>query len=423
MKNAREKRPHGPGRLVSAGEIGPEPETFQRPLICQFCVSPVGPVRGYKTVPNLFRLLKGALHEPGCELNPTEFIQDIARGSHGLAHITDQKFLRLELPERIDAMPPYSDPNSASAPEDPVRKRDTTTVRPYLPPAITSAAKIARFLQLHGFNPDTVSRFRVKPHGQRAVPWDRFCYGPSEHSYAALYERLQAGSPITHPIAVHGTVQQILRDKNGGLYTALAVNAPAGDQRFHILLRSPHETLIHPLTVGTHVLAVGNWGIFEGSFTPHLRMFADQHWQIAYWTTDEHTGRLTEPSCPPSITSRQRVAAQTEDRKRRLEKQRPTIPPEAPPTAPANPAPASPAETAPPSVSERREQPDAPEPQVPLGHSRTEPSAAARELPPPVTPERPPMPPPPPIPPLQPPPEAAKPTRRRGLLRWFERRR
>ncbi|MFF2412469.1 hypothetical protein [Streptomyces sp. NPDC058092] len=162
MKKAWEKRPGG--RLVSADEIGPVPEPFRRPLICEFCDSAVGPVRGYKNVPNLFRLLKGTLHQPGCALNPTEFIQGIARGSHGLAHVTDQGLLRLELPEHIDAMPPFTAPDDETGPDGPVRKRDTTTVRPYLPPAITSAAKIARFLQMHGFDPKTVDRFRVKPH-------------------------------------------------------------------------------------------------------------------------------------------------------------------------------------------------------------------------------------------------------------------
>ncbi|MFE0198493.1 hypothetical protein ACFW0I_22475 [[Kitasatospora] papulosa] len=62
-------------------------------------------------------------------------------------------------------MPPFPPPDDETGPDDPVRQRDTTTVRPYLPPAIASAAKIARFLQMHGFDPDTVDRFRVKRHG------------------------------------------------------------------------------------------------------------------------------------------------------------------------------------------------------------------------------------------------------------------
>ncbi|MEJ8632305.1 hypothetical protein [Streptomyces sp. MS2.AVA.5] len=221
MKKAREKRPHGPGRFVSAEEIGPVAETFRRPLICEFCDSVVGPVRGYKNVPSLFRLLRGTVHQPGCALNPTEFIQGVAHGSHGLAHVTDRGVLRLELPEHIDAMPPFPPSDDLTGPDDPIRKRDITTVRPYLPPAITSAAKIARFLQMHGFDPDTVDRFRVRPHGQRPIAWSRFCYGPSHLSYAALYQLLRTGKASTHPIALQGTVQCITEDRNGRPYVTL----------------------------------------------------------------------------------------------------------------------------------------------------------------------------------------------------------
>lgn len=55
MDKAREQRT---GRPVSAGEIGPDPEPFGRPLICPVCDSIVEPVRGYKNVPSLFRLTK-----------------------------------------------------------------------------------------------------------------------------------------------------------------------------------------------------------------------------------------------------------------------------------------------------------------------------------------------------------------------------
>jgi hypothetical protein len=423
MKNAREKRPNGWGRLVSADEIGPVPETFKRPLACEFCDSAVGPVRGYKTVPNLFRLLKGTLHQPGCALNPTEFIRGIAHGSHGLAHVTDRGILRLELPERIDAMPPFPPPDDETGPDAPVRKRDTTTVRPYLPPAITSAAKIARFLQMHGFDPDTVDRFRVKPHGQRPIAWSRFCYGPAHPSYAALYQRLRTGKTSPHPIALQGTVQRITRDKNGRPYATLAVNVPADDERFHILLRSNFDTLIRPIAAGTHVLAVGDWSIFDGGFTPQLRLFAEHHWQVAYWTTDDGTGQLTEPSSPPPTTARQRVIVQTEARKRRIEKQ--------PPAAPASPTTPPPVLPEPPAPAESTSAPAAAspheEPAVETRASRVDPPAqpspAAEpmpEAPPqPTAPALPPMPPAPPIP-QQP---AAPPGRGRGLRRWFGRRR
>lgn len=427
MKNAREKRPNGPGRLVPADEIGPVPETFKRPLICEFCTSAVGPVRGYKNVPSLFRLLKGTLHQPGCALNPTEFIRGIAHGSHGLAHVTDRGILRLELPERIDAMPPFPPPDDETGPDAPVRKRDTTTVRPYLPPAITNAAKIARFLQMHGFDPDTVDRFRVKPHGQRPIAWSKFCYGPAHPSYTALYQRLRTGKASAHPIALHGTVQRIAHDKNNRPYATLAVNVPARDERFHILLRSNFDTLIRPLAVGTHVLAVGDWSIFDGGFAPQLRLFAEHHWQVAYWTTDEGTGQPTEPSCPPPVTSRQRVIAQTEARKRRLDKQHSTILPDAAPASPAKPA--APALPEPRTAAEPTPPPAAASPRAePAAESRAtsgEPPAELEPTAPPQSaePAPPPMPPAPPIPPppVRLPPTAAQPARRRGLRRWFGR--
>ncbi|MFD5428266.1 hypothetical protein [Streptomyces sp. NPDC127084] len=424
MKNAREKRPHGSGRRVSADEIGPVPETFRRPLICEFCTSAVGPVRGYKTVPNLFRLNKGTLHQPECALNPTEFVQGIARGSHGLAHVTDQGILRLELPEQIDAIPPQPPMGADTDPDGPVRQRDTTTVRPYLPPAITSAAKIARFLQMHGFDPDTVERFRIKPHGRAPIPWHRFCYGPAHSSYAALYQRLRTGQTIPHPIAVHGTVQRIDRDRNGSPYATLAANVPFGDERFTIVLRSNYDTLIKPLTVGTHVLVVGDWGIFTGAAIPQLKLFAKHHWQVAYWTNDDGNGQPTEPSCPPPVTSRQRVIAETEARKRRLAKQNRATTPAAPapdPPAPAHPEPPAVAEpTVPPTPASAQEEPTVEEPRI-TDPPVIEAPPAEREPPAPLPPAAPPPPPMPPNPPPTPPAAGAV-ARRRGLRRWFGRR-
>ncbi len=132
MDKAREQRT---GRRVLADQIGPPPEPFERPLICPICASAVEPVRGYKNVPALFRLARGSSHEAGCLLNPTEVIHSIAHGSHGLAHVTDDGLLRLEVPSDISSLPPWPTPIDAS----PAPTRDTTTVRPYLPPAITSA--------------------------------------------------------------------------------------------------------------------------------------------------------------------------------------------------------------------------------------------------------------------------------------------
>ncbi|MFF3863029.1 hypothetical protein [Streptomyces sp. NPDC002209] len=44
-------------------------------------------VRGYKTVPSLFRLGPGPQHEAGRDLNSTGVIDSIARDSLGLAHV------------------------------------------------------------------------------------------------------------------------------------------------------------------------------------------------------------------------------------------------------------------------------------------------------------------------------------------------
>ncbi|MEU3339199.1 hypothetical protein [Streptomyces sp. NPDC006668] len=90
------------------------------------------------------------------------------------------------------------------------RARDTTTVRPCLPPAVTSAAKIARFLQMHGFNPKVVGRFRVNPHGQQPIRWRRFCY--ASRTCADLYQWCARHEAISYPVGVHGTVHSIAQD-------------------------------------------------------------------------------------------------------------------------------------------------------------------------------------------------------------------
>ncbi|MFG2987989.1 hypothetical protein ACGFZK_01500 [Streptomyces sp. NPDC048257] len=75
----------------------------------------------------------------------------MARDSHGLAHV-DQGILRLELPSDLSGAPGPDEP-TGTGPDSVVRTRNITTVRPKLPPAITSAAKIARFLQMHASTP------------------------------------------------------------------------------------------------------------------------------------------------------------------------------------------------------------------------------------------------------------------------------
>jgi len=429
MHRAREKKSK---RDVFARQIGQQPEPFTRPLCCWKCEGAAVAVNGYSrlgtAVPSHFRLAPKTEHEGTCPLNPTSVINGIAHGSHGLAQVDDGGILRLTLPEDLTTAPPAPTPGDAD-PAD-VIQRTTTTVRPLLPPAINSAAKIARFLQLHDFDPDIVRRFKVQPQHHRSIPWGQFCFGPTHQSYAELYERRRTQKTSTHPIAVYGTVQRIGQEGDSGRpYATLASNVPSGDQRVHVVLRSQYDTLIKPLAVGTHVLAVGDWGIFDRGRIPQLRLFADEHWQIAHWTTD-NAGHSTEPACPSPVTSHQRVTARSDARNRRIKAQQP---PATQPPAPsaartetdavtavrpeAAQAPESPA--APPATAPPEERPP------PSSNSTTDAmtEATAPEQPGPQQPAVPPPAPAVPPRPAQPPRPPAPPLRPRGRRRWFGRRR
>ncbi|MFF3256801.1 hypothetical protein ACFYWP_38850 [Actinacidiphila glaucinigra] len=157
-------------------------------------------------------------------------------------------------------------------------------------------------LQAHGN--DLADRFTVQPHGGQPIPWTRFCYGPGTEAYSALYRRLHRGESVTHPVAVTGTVQRVNEDRQGRPYVALALNVPAGKNVFfHVAVRSAHPSLMEPLTVGTSLLAIGEWQIFYGSTLPQLRLWADEHWQLAYWTTGDDEQQTT-PRCPPPVATR-----------------------------------------------------------------------------------------------------------------------
>ncbi|MFE1878102.1 hypothetical protein ACFW9N_45980 [Streptomyces sp. NPDC059496] len=162
---------------------------------------------------------------------------------------------------------------------------------------------------MHGFDPKIVKKFQVRPHSHPQVPWGEFCYGPDEDSLAALYVRQLSAAPASYPVAVHGTVQAVRTDNGGRRYVTLATDVPTHQGRFHVVLRSMYENLITPLTPGTHVLALGDWSVLTRSHIPQLRLFADAHLQIAYWNDDEVTGRPTTPTCPLPVTARQRAAA------------------------------------------------------------------------------------------------------------------
>lgn len=308
MHRAREK---DTGRDVYLRHIGPPP-TFSGPLMRWQCTAPYHAVRGYTqgsgtTVRPKFRLAPGAEHDADCPLNPTSMTAHIARGSHGLAEVDAQGVLRLALPADLADAPP--DAPAGEEPRPVAVRHTVRTVRPLLPPAVNSAAKIAQVLQAHGN--DLADRFTVQPHGGRPIPWTQFCYGPGPEPYAALYRRLRRGESVTHPVAVTGTVQRVNEDRQGRPYVALALNVPDGKNVFfHVAVRSAHPSLMEPLTVGTVLLAIGEWQIFYGSTLPQLRLWADRHWQLAYSTTDD-AGQQSAPRCPsPAAT----VSSRSEDR-------------------------------------------------------------------------------------------------------------
>ncbi|MGW6095054.1 hypothetical protein ACWFRK_11910 [Streptomyces sp. NPDC055157] len=404
MHRAREKRTQ---RDVFAYEIGHRAEASTRlSLICWKCESAVVSVAGYtkrngSTYRPQFRLAPSTDHEAGCPLNPITVITGIAHGAHGLAQVDDDGILRLTLPKDLTDAPPPPPPADDAEPGA-ITTRDITTVRPLLPPLINSAAKIARFLQLHDFDPDIVGRFHVQPHGRkRPIGWGEFCYGPTPATYATLYELRRTQTPITHPIALYGTVQRIAHEgKSGRPYAVPAADVPSGTERFEVLLRSAFDTLINPLEAGTHVLAVGDWDIFGKSRTPQLRLFATDYWQVAYWRADEQTGKITEPSCPQPVTARQRVILQTEERKRRMKATQDGKPPVVSWTPSPAVAPPQTSSTTPPSSSS---EPPAIEPTARQQPLPTEPEIeASTNVPAPAVPPRPSHPPRPktPLPPV-----------------------
>jgi hypothetical protein len=302
--------------VVSADRIDAEPAwyTGKHPLICWKCDAGVHAKGTYvkrngASYRAHFALNPKTGHEAGCPFNPVEVITSIARDAQDLAHVEDG-VLKLTLPGAMEdlAPPPQADPTSAPGA---VTARRIDTVRPALPPLLNCAAKIARFLQLNAFDDNLVRRFRVQPHGHKnTIPWGRFCYGPSAAAYGELVGRLdpaRGGRAPSHPVAVYGTVQRVHHDRAGRPFVFLADHTDLDGAEFEVVVRSLHPGLIEPLTVGTHVLAVGAWGTFNQGRVPQLRLFADEAWQIAYWHTDPGTGSATQPVSPPAVTARQRA--------------------------------------------------------------------------------------------------------------------
>ncbi|WP_158692953.1 hypothetical protein [Streptomyces roseochromogenus] len=313
MHRARVKRT---GQPVYAYEIDRQPSWRGEDLVCweRDCGSAVREIGGYTKRDGTpyaayFRLKNNIEHRAGCPLNPVEVITSIAQGSEGLA-TADKGVLRLTLPQDL-SQPGTERPGPDGAPLDgEAIDRRITTVPPPLPALINSAVKIVRFLIAHDFDSKMVNRFRVLPYGRkRPVLWEEFCYGPTYTSYAGLYTLIRTGRQPGYPVALYGTVQHVRRDRNDRPYAVIATADPTGVLRFEVVLRSWYPSLIAPLSEGTHVLAVGDWDVWADGRVPQLRLFADDHWQIAYWTSDEATGDVSEPSCPPALTPRQRAAA------------------------------------------------------------------------------------------------------------------
>ena len=329
------------GRTVSAREIGLEPEPFTRPLHCPHCPHEVHTTRAYPkhspkgrafTVSAHFYLAKEkdgtpAEHDPSCPLRASHSITTIARRSHGLAELRGGGLLlRLVLPKTTDPSAPAAPLPGAAVtppPDNPLQHR-IRSVEPVLPPALTSAARIAQLLALYGHDPDTVECFTVKHEGLRTpVAWSQFCFGPGPADLGRLYQVLRTAA-ARYPVAVHGQVIAQGVSSQGIHWRRIATAVPTGESNgrpdAEVYLRSEHPVLFAPLTVGTHVLALGApdapWGTWtpsKASLGPQMVLWPRAHWQIAYWSVDD-TGLPSAPASPapipaPAPPRRQRTAA------------------------------------------------------------------------------------------------------------------
>ncbi|MYS80336.1 hypothetical protein [Embleya scabrispora] len=432
MRQARDAT----ARVVSAREIDDAVEQFVRPLRCAYCDHEVHATRSYPstsskgtvfTVAAHFRLAhhKGAgpaAHLPGCALRTDEVIESIARGAPGLAEVWDEILtLRLVVPATTDtgheSQPPVGAP-VRTPPAERVAHR-VHTVGPLLPPVVTTAVRIARFLALHDHDRDTVARFTVRvpdPFGTRIVPWTDVCHDAANPAdMARLHRSLDDSTARRHPKAVLGIVEDA-GVKAGKAWCRLAARTPTGATgstraNAAVYLRSRDPRLLEPLIPGIHVLGLGAPDVPWAMWRPErgaaqIRLWPSVHWQVAYWSVDEF-GLPTEPSCPDPLPPpraappRPRSAPDAGARARR------TPPRQEPPSTPAgDDSAAAHASTSGPHV---------------------EPAPSGASAPP--TPPRPSTPPPRPD---SPPPRSApaaptvpevpqRPTRR-GVLAWFRRR-
>lgn len=447
LQQARDKH----GRVISARQIGQKPEPFTRPLRCPYCeheviAQPEQPRISTKGKPFTrgahFALAKEkekgrpAEHLPPCPLRTDHTVHAIARKSQGLAELRSGGLqLRLVLAPTSDTKAPLLPPAGSpllAPPTDPVNLK-IHSVDPTLPPAVTSAARIAQLLALYGDDPENIEHFTVKHPGLRTpVPWNDFCFGPEPGHLARLYQRLAAGT-VRHPVAVLGEVTQI-KTTDTTTSCRIATDVPTGlpgplaHAEVYLRVDSRHRPLLEPLTEGARVLALAAPDVAFKLWKPtnsrrghQVVLWPEAHWQIAHWNVDD-AGVPTAPRSPSPLS--EPVWPRTRRR-----------PSPARPAAPARPATPSHRPTSAPAPRKTAPQPPA---AAPSPHPPTAPAAPAPAPevtpaslvvpPPPVTPP-PPAPVEPPASPAAPPAAPPRPVsppaelkRRSGFLaRWRRR--
>lgn len=438
LQQARDKH----GRVISARQIGQKPEPFTRPLRCPYCeheviAQPEQPRISKKGKPFTrgahFALAKekepgrAAEHLAPCPLRTDHTVHAIARTSQGLAELRSGGLqLRLVLAPTSDTKAPLLPPAGSpllAPPADPVNLK-IHSVDPALPPAVTSAARIAQLLALYGDDPENVERFTVKHPGLcTPVPWTDFCFGPEPGQLARLYQHVAAGT-VRHPVAVLGQVTQI-RTTTNVTSCRIAMDIPTGlsgplaHAEVYLRVGSDRHPLLEPLAEGARVLALAAPDVAFKLWKPDRKGLGHQvvlwpraHWQIAHWNVDG-AGVPTAPRLPSPLSEpvRPRTRRRTPAARPFTSSHRPA--PSPPKTAPRPPAAVpGPPQTAAPAAEV-----------VPLPEAAP---ALPAVPPPPVTPPPPAPVEPPAIPPAAPPlpvsPPAGQRTRRPGFLaRWRRR--
>ncbi|GAA0454109.1 hypothetical protein [Streptomyces olivaceiscleroticus] len=290
------------GKPVYRWMIEIKPQPFVKPLRCFFCTRPVVANPGSHRQPPYMRLKEGRRHDPDCELDPTRVIHAIARGSHRLASVQPDGTLRLVMPDETTVGRTADKETDDAKDSDGERAAlDIHTRRPWLPPALNNAVKVARFLRQCDFDDQLARRFTLAYQGS-TIRWARFCYGPDAGSYATLLDRVRKTGPLKHPVAVHGVVARRGVSSSGKPFVELESTGLDGT----VKLRSDHDVLLRDLEPGMHVLAVGtNWGTWKSE----LRLWVEAHWNLAYWTWNAETEEAGTPSCPSALPPEKRRTA------------------------------------------------------------------------------------------------------------------